>query len=79
MDEDQFLEHLKEALEMEEGKTINWTDEFRNFEEWDSLGQMSLIAMMEDQYGVTIENEDFENLLSVQDLFEEVKKRSNSN
>lgn len=79
MDATQFIENLKEALEMENGRTISWNDEFRHYDEWDSLGQMSLIAMMEDHYGVTIENEDFENLVTVQDLFEEVKKRSNSN
>jgi acyl carrier protein len=79
MDENQFIANFKEALEMEEGQTLNWSDEFRNYDEWDSLGQMSLIAMMEDNYGLTIENEDFEKLITVQDLFEEVKKRSSSN
>lgn len=61
---------------MEDDKTLNWEDEFRNYDEWDSLGQMSLITMMEDHYGVAIENADFEHLVTLKDLFEEVKKRS---
>lgn len=70
-----FIEGLKEALELEE-KEVKFTDEFRNYDEWNSLGQLSLIAMLDDRFEVTIEEEVFKKLVTVEDLYNEVVRRS---
>lgn len=70
-----FLEGFKEALEME-GREIVMSDVFRDYSEWDSLGQLSLIAMLDENFGVTIEEEVFRTLLTVEDVYNEVVKRA---
>lgn len=74
---DKLIEGLREALELE-GKEIQLSDNFRNYDEWNSLGQLSLIAMLDENFGVTIEDEVFKNLVTVEDLYNEVVKRSAS-
>lgn len=72
--ETKFIELLKEILEIED-RELNFTDEFRHYPEWDSLGYLELIAMMDEEYGVAIENDDFGKLITLQDLIDEIKDR----
>ena len=72
---EKFLEALKEAIEAED-KDINMEDRFKEYEEWDSLAQLSLIAALDEAFGVEIEDEDFQKLETVSDLFNAVKERS---
>ena len=65
---DQFIELFAEAIEREE--PILLEDEFRNYPEWSSITYLSLIAMMDEEYGVQIEEEDFRKLRTVQALYE---------
>jgi len=72
--ETKFIGLLKEILEIED-RDLNLSDEFRHYSEWDSLGYLELIAMMDEEFGVAIENEDFGKLVTLQDLINEVKNR----
>ncbi|MGD8779540.1 MAG: acyl carrier protein [Ignavibacteria bacterium] len=72
--EEKFKEELKEALEIE-NREVNLSDNFRDYTEWDSLAQLTLIAMLDDRFGVSIEMPDFEKLITVDDLIREVQKR----
>ena len=72
--EDRFIEQLKEILEMENGD-VKPEDKFRDYENWDSLTALSVIAMMDDEFGVIINAEEFRKLVKVSDLIEAVKKR----
>lgn len=73
---EKFIELFKEVLEVDD-KEINLTDEFRDYDEWDSLTYLSLIAMLDDEYEIIIETEEFKSIRTVQDLIAEVEKRSN--
>jgi acyl carrier protein len=72
--ETKFIELLKEILEIED-RELNLSDEFRHYSEWDSLGYLELIAMMDEEFGVAIENDDFGKLITLEDLINEVKNR----
>ncbi len=72
--ETNFLELIKEVLEIED-KELQVEDEVRNYEEWDSLSRLSLIASIDDTYDVVIEDEVFKNLITLQDLYEEIQRR----
>lgn len=74
--ENKFLAAIKEALEIED-RDIALTDVFRDFDEWDSLSRLSLIAMLDDDYDVAIEDEVFKSLITLGDLFNEVQNRIN--
>ena len=46
-----FLAQIKEVLEID-NREILLSDIFRDFDEWDSLSRLSLIAMLDDEYEV---------------------------
>ena len=71
---EEFLSALKEALEIED-REIQIEDHFRDYPEWDSLTQLTLIAMLDDNYEVEIEMSDFKKLITIEDLLHEVMKR----
>jgi len=70
----QFLNSFREALEMEAEDELNATDKFRDLEAWDSLARLSLIAMLDDEYAVEIEEDAFEKLDTVEDIFNYVQE-----
>lgn len=70
---EKFLELFKEVFEMED-QEVKLTDNFRDFDEWDSLTHLSLIAMLDDEFGIQIEEEELDKLNSVQDIFEKVNQ-----
>lgn len=71
-----FIELLKEALENDELE-INMSDNFRDYDEWDSLTLLTVIAMIDEEYDIVIEGDRFDKLLTVEDLFDEIKKKTN--
>ena len=54
---EKFIELFAEALERED--EIRMEDEFRNYPEWSSIAYLSVIAMMDEEYDVQIEEADF--------------------
>jgi len=63
---EQFLELLIEVLERD---TIDAKDEFRDYEEWDSLAYLSVIAMIDEEYDIVIPGEEFANLNKIIDIY----------
>lgn len=72
--EKKFVEQLKDILEIENIE-VNMEDKFRDYENWDSMAALSVIAMIDDEFGVVINGEDFRQLNTVGDLIQAVKKR----
>lgn len=68
---DQFIAVLQEALELED-QEVQLGDAFRDYDEWDSLAQLSLIALIDENFEVTIEDSEFETLETVEDLLNAV-------
>ena len=66
---EKFLELFKEVFEMED-EEVNFDDNFRDLDTWDSLTHLSLIAMLDDEYDVQIEEEELKKLNTVSDIFE---------
>jgi acyl carrier protein len=63
---EQFIERLVEVFERED---IEPEDEFRDYEEWDSLAFLSIIAMIDDHYDIVIPGEEFAGLNKVIDIY----------
>lgn len=62
-----FLSTIKDALELE--RDIQLKDEFRHYEEWDSMTFLSLLTLMRDQYGVNLDIDTFNHITTWSDLF----------
>jgi acyl carrier protein len=63
---DKFLESLSEVFERDD---IKPDDEFRDYEQWDSMTYLSIIAMIDDNYDIVIPAEEFEKLDKVIDIY----------
>ncbi len=72
--EERFIELFKETLEIDENN-ITFDTFFRDLEQWDSLAFLSVIAMIDEEYDVVIDGNDFKELKTIGDLIEEIKKR----
>lgn len=72
--QEKFLQLFKETLDIED-REIQMTDEFRTFDEWDSIANLSVIAMIDDEFEVVIENSEFKNIKTIQALWDEIQKR----
>lgn len=73
--EEKFLELVKEVLEIED-RAIKMEDNFKEYDEWDSLANLSMVAMLDDEFGIVIDNQKFKNMQTLQELFDEVKALS---
>ena len=73
--EQKFILLLKETLEIED-RDVSMSDTFRDFDEWDSLGLLSVIAMIDEEYDVIIESNVFQKLLKVADIYTYIKEQN---
>lgn len=62
-----IIELFEEILERDPG-TVNAEDEFREYDEWDSLAYLSVIAKVDEDYGLVIPREDFQKIRTVKQL-----------
>lgn len=63
----ELISLIADCLE-KEPDTIKATDEFREYEEWDSLAYLSVIAQIDDDFGIVVPVEEFRNCRTIQDL-----------
>lgn len=66
----EFIGAFTEAFELDESFEVKMDDEFRQYDNWDSLTKLSLIAVLDDEFDVLIEDKDFNNIITVQDLYD---------
>ena len=67
MDSQKFIELFAEALDVEASE-LNVNTEFRTLEVWDSMVYLSVIAMLDEEYDIQIENAEFKTLKTIQDI-----------
>lgn len=71
--EQKFFDLLKEAIEIED-RNVSMEDQFREYPEWNSLAYLSIIAMLDEEYDVQIEEAEFKKLRTVADLYNAIQK-----
>jgi acyl carrier protein len=65
IDETEFFERLATILDIEEVKP---EDVLKEYEQWDSLAILSVLAMADSKYGITIKPEEIRAAVSAADL-----------
>ena len=73
MDNKQFIEKFADSIELEDASNLLATTEFRSLEEWDSLAYLSVIAMLDEEYDLQIENATFKKLKTLGDIISYVE------
>jgi acyl carrier protein len=65
MDNTDFYQKLAAILDIEEVKP---SDVLKGFEQWDSLAILSVLAMADAKYGVTVKSEEIRSVVTAADL-----------
>lgn len=71
-----FIEKFAEQFDDTDASEFTPDTEFKTLDEWSSLAALSIIAMVDDEYDVTINGNDVRNSETIQDLFEIVKSKA---
>jgi acyl carrier protein len=75
MELDAFIKKFTEQFEDAPVEEFTAETEFKMFPEWDSLTSLTIIAMVDEEYGVSIKGEDIREADTIQELFEIVKSK----
>jgi acyl carrier protein len=70
--ENKLLNAVKAALEIE-NREISLQDQFKEFEEWDSLSRLSLISVIDEEFDVQIEGKLFEDISTLGQLLDAIE------
>ncbi len=64
-----FVRNFAEQFDDTDASEIKAETVFKELDEWSSLIALSVIAMVDEEYGVTIKGDDIRNSNTVEDLF----------
>jgi acyl carrier protein len=68
----EFIEKFKEALDIEGEFNIN--AELEEFKEWDSMGYISIMSMLDEEYGKEVDANQLKACKTIADLYRLVSK-----
>ena len=69
MDLNLFLENFAAQFDDTDIDEIKAETAFKELEEWSSLTALSIIAMVDEEYEVSIKGDDIRNAITVEDLY----------
>ena len=70
-----FIENFAAQFDETDASVFTAETEFRDLDEWSSLIGLSLIAMVDEEYDITLKGDDIKNANTVEDLFNTVKSK----
>lgn len=72
----EFVENFANQFDDTDASEIKAETNFRDLDEWSSLIALSVIAMVDEEYDVTLKGDDIKNATTVEDLFNTVKAKA---
>lgn len=75
MELNEFIAHFAEQFDDTDASEFKPETEFRNLDEWSSLMALSIIAMIDEEYNVTLQGNDMKAAVTIGDLFNTVKSK----
>lgn len=72
---EEFLNNFKNLFEDKEAESMTMFTPFRNLEEWDSIMGLSVIGMIDDEYGVEFNADDMKKCHIVKDIYDLVLQK----
>jgi acyl carrier protein len=75
MDITKFLKNFADQFDDIDTSGIKPETRFKEIEGWSSLLAFSVIAMIDDEYGISLKGDDIRNSNTISDLFELVKSK----
>ena len=75
MDLNEFVAHFAEQFDATDASVFTPETRFRDIDEWSSLIGLSVIAMVDEEYDVTLKGDDVKGSNTIMDLYNIVKSR----
>jgi acyl carrier protein len=72
----EFISNFAEQFDDLDASVLTPETEFKSLEDWNSLVALSVIAMIDEEYDVTIKGDDIRSAKTIEDLFNTVKERA---
>lgn len=69
-----FIENFADQLDETPIEALTPETEFRKLEDWSSLVGLSVIAMVDEEYGKTLTSDMFKASKTIQDLYNQINK-----
>ena len=76
MELQEFIQNFANQFEETDSSVFTKDTVFKNLDEWSSLLALSNIAMVDEEYEVTLKGDDISNSNTIEDLFNLVKSRA---
>jgi acyl carrier protein len=73
MNLNEFITKFAEQFDDTDISVLEAGTEFRDIDEWSSMIALSVIAMIDDEYGITIKGDDIRSSKTIEDLYNKVK------
>lgn len=70
----EFIQNFADQLDDTDAAVITPETEFRELDDWSSLAALSIVAMIDEEYGVSITSETLKNAKTIQELFDQINK-----
>lgn len=75
MEQEKFIELFADQFDDTPREMFTMSLEFKTLDEWTSLSALSIIAMVDDEYDVTLRGNDIKEAKTIEDLFNTVKAK----
>jgi acyl carrier protein len=72
----EFIENFANQFDDTDASVFTADTKFKEVEEWSSLTALSVIAMIDEEYDVTIKGDDIRKSTTIQDLFNLVQSKA---
>lgn len=76
MELNEFISNFADQFDETDAGEIQATTVFKDLDEWSSLIALSIIAMVDEEYDITIKGDDIRNSNTIEDLFNVVKAKA---
>lgn len=72
---DEFVVLFAEQLDDTDPSTITAQTKFRDLEEWSSLLALTLISMVDEEFGIALKGDDVKNSETIEDVYNVIKAK----
>ena len=76
MEISEFVSNFAAQFDETEASVFTPSTEFKELDEWSSLIALSIIAMVDEEYDVTLKGDDIKGAKTIEDLFNTVKAKA---
>lgn len=72
---EEFIEKFVEIFDVLDAASVTGETKFRELDDWDSIAGLSVIGMVDEEYGVTFNADDMKACQTVADLYNRVQSK----